>query len=142
MIIKQAAQLRMLLLDMEQGLGLETLTTVDRDILYAVEILSELGVCIKSDDIRKHEIVKNITAPTFYRALKVLLGKEFLVTWPGTIKGSYTLNQRAVRPSLMIGRGIEPAGELTGLEITRNYGAQQASEKKAKRNDSGKSPKL
>ena len=64
MIIKQAAQLRMLLLDMEQGLGLETLTTVERDILYAVEILSELGVCIKSDDIRKHEIVKNITAPT------------------------------------------------------------------------------
>ncbi len=47
MIIKQAAQLRMLLLDMEQGLGLETLTTVERDILYAVEILSELGVCIK-----------------------------------------------------------------------------------------------
>ena len=74
--------------------------------------------------------------------MKVLLEKEFLVTWPGTIKGSYTLNQRAVRPSLMIGRGIEPAGELTGLEITRNYGAQQASEKKAKRNDSGKSPKL
>ena len=48
----------MLLLGMEHGLGLDTLTTVERDVLYAAEILYELGICIKSDNIRKHEIVK------------------------------------------------------------------------------------
>ena len=94
MSIKQAAQLRLILLGMEHDLNLEGLTTFERDVLYAATSLHIQGTCIKSDDIKTHEMAKSMAAPTFYRALKVLLEKGFLLTWPGTIKGSYALGQR------------------------------------------------
>jgi hypothetical protein len=87
-----AAQLRLLMLGIEEELGLQTLKNSERDVFYAATSIAPSGASIKSDDIKNHKIVSMMPAPTFYRALKVLVAKGMLKNYPGTKKGSYLLS--------------------------------------------------
>jgi len=86
------AQLRELLLGMEQELGIGDLSQNEKDVLYAVQIAmtSSNGVA-KSDDIRSQILLQNMTQPTFHRSLKSLIQHGLVGHAPQTKAGSYVL---------------------------------------------------
>ena len=89
-----AAQLRALLLGMERDLGLGDLSQNEKDVFYAVQsvIAGSDGVA-RSDDIKGHSLVFEMTQPTFHRSLKNLLDRGLLAHAPSTKAGSYVATE-------------------------------------------------
>lgn len=86
------AQLRELLLGMEQELGIGDLSQNEKDVLYAVQVAANSSTGIaKSDDIRNHMLLQYMTQPTFHRSLKSLIAKRLVGHAPNTKAGSYVL---------------------------------------------------
>jgi|SaaInlV_135m_DNA_3_1039749.scaffolds.fasta_scaffold107107_2 hypothetical protein len=88
------AQLRALLLGMERDLGLGDLSQNEKDVFYAVQsvIAGSDGVA-RSDDIKGHSLVFEMTQPTFHRSLKNLLDRGLLAHAPSTKAGSYVATE-------------------------------------------------
>ena len=88
------AQLRALLLGMERDLGLGDLSQNEKDVFYAVQIViaGSDGVA-RSDDIKGHSLVFEMTQPTFHRSLKNLLDRGLLAHAPSTKAGSYVATE-------------------------------------------------
>ena len=84
------AQLRELLLSMEKDLGLGHLSQNEKDVFYAVNsVISFRKGIAKSEDIKSHDLVLDMTQPTFHRCLKSLVQMGFLAHAPNTKVGSY-----------------------------------------------------
>lgn len=87
------AQLRELMVSMEYDLGLGDLSQNEKDVFYAVvSVLNEnrhRDDVAKSEDIKAHILVKNMTQPTFHRSLKTLLDVGLVDRAPNTKAGSY-----------------------------------------------------
>jgi len=84
------SQLRELLLGMERDLGLGKLTQNEKDVFYAVQlVIAANGGVARSEDIKNHELTRNITQPTFHRSLKSLVSQSLLSHAPNTKAGSY-----------------------------------------------------
>ncbi len=89
------AQLRELLLGMEQELGLGDLSHNEKDVLYAVQVAFQTGGGLaRSDDIRNHMLLQTMTQPTFHRSLKSLVQKGYVGHAPNTKAGAYILQTR------------------------------------------------
>ena len=88
------AQLRALLLGMERDLGLGDLSQNEKDVFYAVQsvIAGSEGIA-RSDDIKGHSLVFEMTQPTFHRSLKNLLARGLLAHAPSTKAGSYVATE-------------------------------------------------
>jgi hypothetical protein len=69
-------QLRLLLHDMEKDLGLNDLSAAERDVLYVIESLAVQNQNIASHLILSHDLLKNNSRPTIYRALNILIDKN------------------------------------------------------------------
>jgi DNA-binding MarR family transcriptional regulator len=86
------AQLRELLLGMEQELGIGELSQNEKDVLYAVQVAHNSNHNVaKSDDIRNQVLLSTMTQPTFHRSLKSLIKKGLVGHAPNTKAGSYIL---------------------------------------------------
>ena len=84
------SQLRELLLGMERDLGLGKLTQNEKDVFYAVQlVIAANGGIARSEDIKNHELTRNITQPTFHRSLKSLVSQGLLSHALNTKAGSY-----------------------------------------------------
>lgn len=96
------SQLRELLLGMERDLNLGKLTQNEKDVFYAVQLViaANVGV-VRSEDIKNHELTRNITQPTFHRSLKSLVSQGLLSHAPNTKAGSYICPEglRAPQPA-------------------------------------------
>lgn len=96
------SQLRELLLGMERDLNLGKLTQNEKDVFYAVQlVISANGGVALSEDIKNHELTRNITQPTFHRSLKSLVSQGLLSHAPNTKAGSYICPEglRAPQPA-------------------------------------------
>ena len=81
------SQLHELLLGMERDLGLGKLTQNEKDIFYAVQlVIAANGGVARSEDIKNHELTRNITQPTFHKSL---VSQGLLSHAPNTKAGSY-----------------------------------------------------
>lgn len=87
--ISKITELRKLLLDMERSLGLLDLSPVERDVYYAASDLAENPGTVKTTRLIQHSLVKDISRPTFFRALKSLVSKGFLVSSQNLGRGQY-----------------------------------------------------
>ncbi|MDA9990603.1 hypothetical protein N9E48_07330 [Paracoccaceae bacterium] len=88
--LMNVAQLRELLLAMEKDLRLGHLSQNEKDVFYAVNSVIGLKKNIaKSEDIKNHDLVLDMTQPTFHRCLKNLVNMGFLAHAPSTKAGSY-----------------------------------------------------
>ncbi|TMV03699.1 hypothetical protein FGK63_18695 [Ruegeria sediminis] len=87
--ISKLAELRKLMQSMEQTLGLEELTPVERDIYYAAGELSETGNEVRTYGLIEHTLVKSVSRPTFFRALKSLVEKGYLSQCDSANRGKY-----------------------------------------------------
>ncbi|MGH1463730.1 MAG: hypothetical protein ACRBBQ_00070 [Cognatishimia sp.] len=90
--ISKLAELRKLLIGMEQALGLEDLSSVERDIYYAASDLSAQNSGVRTTGLLAHTLMKNVSRPTFFRALKSLVGKGYLSQSAMSRRGVYTVN--------------------------------------------------
>ena len=89
------AKLRELLLGMERDLGLGNLSQNEKDVFYAVNsIISARNGIAKSDEIKSHDLVRELTQPTFHRCLKNLVNMKLLAHTPNTKAGSYVSPQQ------------------------------------------------
>ncbi len=82
----------MLIESMERDLGLNTLSRHERDVLYVLqELCGEENRFVRSDAIRRHDLLKPMTQPTFYRALRQLLERNLIEMPEGSKAGSYRI---------------------------------------------------
>ena len=88
-------QLRELLLGMERDLGMGHLFQNEKDVFYAVNsvIYARNGIG-KSDEIKSHDLLREMTQPTFHRCLKKLANIKLLAHAPNTKAGSYVSTQQ------------------------------------------------
>ena len=96
------SQLRELLLGMERDLNLGKLTQSEKDVFYAVQlVIAANGGVARSEDIKNHELTRNITQPTFHRSLKSLVSQGLLSHAPNTKAGLYICPEglRAPQPA-------------------------------------------
>ena len=67
-------ELRSMLREMENEVGLDGLTPVEMDVFLAAHALSgPRGELVTSDDIRKHGLTAGIAQASYHRALRSLL---------------------------------------------------------------------
>lgn len=90
--ISKITELRKLLYSMEQSLGLEDLSTVERDIYYAASDLATGHRGVRTTGLISHDLLKNVSRPTFFRALKSLVQKGYLSQSANNRRGIYFVN--------------------------------------------------
>jgi hypothetical protein len=90
--LKAISQLRVLLRDMERSLGLSELTDVERDLLSAAAEVSMSTGTLKTADLMTHKLTSSVPRASFFRALRVLDMKGYLVSDADLGKGWYRLN--------------------------------------------------
>ena len=97
------AQLREIVMTMERDLGLIALSHNEKDVLYAVQsVLAVSDGVAKSDEIRSHDLVRDMSQPTFHRALKSLLARGLLQHAPDTKAGSYVIKEQSLCLRLIV----------------------------------------
>lgn len=85
------AQLRDLLWQMEVEVGLEQLSQPQRDVYYAACLVADETKELQSEQVRLHPMVTQMARPTFYRALKELVERGFLVSSGSSKSGRYRI---------------------------------------------------
>lgn len=90
--ISKLAELRKLLLGMERALGLEELSSVERDIYYAANELAQQTQGVRTTGLLAHALMKDVSRPTFFRALKSLVNKGYLSQSATSRRGVYVVN--------------------------------------------------
>ena len=87
--ISKLTQLRKMMLEMERSMGLQDLSIVERDIYYAATDLSDALSDIKTTNLLDHKLIVNVSRPTFFRALKSLVCKGYLIQSQVLGRGRY-----------------------------------------------------
>ncbi len=89
--ISKLTELRKLMLEMEHSMGLQDLSSVERDIYYAASDLSDLPGSVKTTKLFEHSLVAGVSRPTFFRALKSLVFKGYLAQCQVAGRGQYVV---------------------------------------------------
>jgi len=87
--ISKLTKLRKMMLEMERSLGLQDLSAVERDIYYAAIELSNTLNNVKTINLLDHALVVRVSRPTFFRALKSLVARGYLIPAQETRRGQY-----------------------------------------------------
>lgn len=89
--ISKLTELRKLMLEIEQSLGLQDLTPVERDILYAANeiVQADEYECVDTNSLFDHTLLSGVSRPTFFRALKSLVNKGYLFKHREVCRGFY-----------------------------------------------------
>lgn len=87
--LSKLASLRTVLLEMERSMGLQDLTPVERDIYYAATDLADALSGVKTTSLLDHKLVIGVSRPTFFRALKSLVSKGYLLQAEEAGRGQY-----------------------------------------------------
>lgn len=90
--ISKLASLRKLMLEMERSIGLHDLSSVERDIFYAATDISDAQRGVSTTSLLEHALVVGVSRPTFFRALKSLAHKGYLVPSKVAGRGRYVVN--------------------------------------------------
>lgn len=87
------AALRNMLLQMEAEVGLEHLSQPQKDVYYAACLVATEDQVVHSDSVRRHPMLAPMARPTFYRSLKDLVDKGFLVSASQRKDGRYLITR-------------------------------------------------
>lgn len=92
--IEKIALLRHMLFGLEKDLGVEDLSAVKRDIIYAVSLLNGLNEPVETDALRKHDLLAGVTRSTFFNALRSLVDDHHIKHVNGSKRSYYMLSDR------------------------------------------------
>ena len=91
-LIGSISALRALLREMETSAGLDSLPRAERDVLCAAyEAGAFTDGSFSSEAIRQIPIAREMSLPTYHRALRNLVEKGYLSHAPGRKRGAYIL---------------------------------------------------
>lgn len=98
-ILRQIAKLRSLLEEMEYEIGMVDLSRNERDVLLAIaeeqDVHGDESQMCSTDSVRGNPITKDLSQPTFHRALKQLIKRGLVEPCAGFPKGLYRLTNQA-----------------------------------------------
>jgi len=72
------AQLKELITEMEQDLGISELSEPEKCVLSCIVQATEAGGSISTKVIQQHLLTSNLSRPTLFRAIKQLLAKDII----------------------------------------------------------------
>lgn len=82
-----------MLWQMEVEVGLEDLSQPQKDVYYAACLVADEDQLVHSETVKRHPMLALMARPTFYRALKDLVDKGFLVTAGSRKDGRYLIKR-------------------------------------------------
>lgn len=88
------AELRKLLISMEEDLGLRSLSRIERDLYHACRDVGAQDGSFASSDIKGHRLLAGVPPATFHRALKRLLEAGFIDRADQSAVKNYVLPRR------------------------------------------------
>jgi hypothetical protein len=88
---ESVARLRQLLFGMEQALGIDKLGSTHRNIVYAATLIAKKRDVISTEEIREHELLRDLPRSTFFKALKEVVSAGYLMHAEGAQRSSYIL---------------------------------------------------
>ena len=88
--IVRLAQIRGLMLDIEEEAGLTEISGLEREVLLACADLINANELARTKDILSHRFLKGFSRPSVFRALKSLVNQDLLSHGKG-LRGSYRL---------------------------------------------------
>jgi uncharacterized protein YceH (UPF0502 family) len=89
---KEIFELRAILMRMERDVGLDGLTSAEKDVFLAVQSLSaKVGAVVASNEIRNHQNVRSLSQATYHRILRTLLERGLLGRAAGSKANSYVV---------------------------------------------------
>jgi hypothetical protein len=88
---ESVARLRQLLFGMEQALGIDKLGAAHRNIVYAATLIAQKRDVISTEEIREHELLRDLPRSTFFKALKEVVSAGYLTHAEGAQRSSYIL---------------------------------------------------
>lgn len=92
-------ELRRMLRQMEEDVGLGELTSAEMDVLLAAHaVSSKLGEVITSDQIRRHDSASSLSQATYHRALRSLVCMGFLEKARGYKARHYVVRADLITP--------------------------------------------
>ena len=89
-ILKKIAQLHALLIEMEEDIGINDNSTIEKRVLLAIADLSDDSERVATVDIMNHKLIDGFSRPTVFRALTAL-ETESKIEKVGPIRGFYNL---------------------------------------------------
>lgn len=90
----KVAQLKQLLQGMERDLGVDKLSSIQRNIVYSAKLLSSDDNVVETDDLRNHELLSGVSRSTFFRALKELVEAGYLSHKEGKKRSAYIISTK------------------------------------------------
>jgi DNA-binding transcriptional ArsR family regulator len=91
--LKQLANLRMLLAEMEQEVGLREIGSLEKSVLMSVADLAQDDHAATTKEILQHSLNTKYSRPSVFRALKTLEELE-MIEKTGTKRGFYTITKK------------------------------------------------
>lgn len=88
------AELREMLLRMEDDLGLGSFSRVERDMVYATRDIAQPDGQFSSQDLRRHTLLAAVPSATFHRALNRLAEAGYVRLAPGSLARNYVIVDR------------------------------------------------
>ena len=76
--VKKIILLKQMLDDMEQDIGLSSLSGVEKNVYLAAQASKSQDGLVETKQILKHSFTQKMSRPTFFRALKAIEKKGFL----------------------------------------------------------------
>ena len=87
--LEKLISLKILLEDMEQDLGLTALSSAEKSLYFAAQILKSDEGIVETKQMMSHMFTQNISRPTFFRALSKIEAKGLIRNSGLKVVGSF-----------------------------------------------------
>ena len=87
----RVATLRQMLFELEREVGLQQMSSSQRDIYYAACLLGDEDEVVNSDALREHPLLRDMPRSSFFRVLKELVSLGYLRSAGSPRSGLYRL---------------------------------------------------
>jgi len=87
--LERLISLKILLEDVEQDLGLTSLSSAEKSVYLAAQSLKSNEGIVETKQIMTHSFTQNISRPTFFRALSKIEAKGFIRNSGLKLMGSF-----------------------------------------------------
>lgn len=89
--LQKFLQVKKLLMLMEADLGFDNLKQDERDLLAAILDIQEDDASFESDTLKAHDLVRRLSNATFFRTLRSLQDKGYIIKSDGRQRNLYEL---------------------------------------------------
>jgi predicted transcriptional regulator len=93
-LTRSLVQLKKAMLGLEADLGILDLSEVDKTILISITEVCEVSGEFNSQDLRQHDLVKNIPSASYHRSLKSLQNSGFIKKQADRSRSKYFMTSK------------------------------------------------